>query len=229
MSGWRRWVVIALALGMVIVVALTLALRRQAVVAKDCRQENRFGEGRYLLSFWSIPYRTSQGCFFQIPYMAGWGGNFVMLLPNSVSAFRLADGQNYDVDAMVLAGEAIRPFPCPSESGEEPPHEQQQLSASEVRAELSGNTFYRESENAFAHLNLFVAAGGALYGALDGGLLDAGWWHIPPDGHFCTKGWNDRRERCAAVYREGETFELYPTEGLGKMVFRRAPGNPEGY
>ena len=34
---------------------------------------NRFGEGRYHLSFWSVPYRTATGCFFQIPYMLGAG------------------------------------------------------------------------------------------------------------------------------------------------------------
>ena len=45
------------------------------------RQENHFGEGRYHLSFWSVPYRTATGCLFQIPYMMGFGGNIVMLLP----------------------------------------------------------------------------------------------------------------------------------------------------
>jgi CubicO group peptidase (beta-lactamase class C family) len=34
---------------------------------------NQFGEGRYQLSFWSVPHRTHNGCSFQIPYMAGWG------------------------------------------------------------------------------------------------------------------------------------------------------------
>jgi hypothetical protein len=50
-----------------------------------------------------------------------------------------------------------------------------------------------------------------------------------PDGQVCSRGWNDRREGCAAVYREGETFALHPTDGSGKMVFRRTPGNPGGY
>ena len=69
---------------------------------------------RYHLSFWSVPYRTRTGCSFQIPYMAGVWGNLVMLLPNGISAFRFADGDNYDVDPMVLVGEALRPFPCPA-------------------------------------------------------------------------------------------------------------------
>ena len=80
-------------------------------------QENRFGEGRYHLSFWSVPYRTATGCVFQIPYMRGYGGNVVVLLPNGVSAFRFADGGNFDLESMVLAGEAIRPFSCPPGSG----------------------------------------------------------------------------------------------------------------
>jgi len=41
--------------------------------------------------------------------------------------------------------------------------------------------------------------------------------------------WDNRRERCFAMYWEGETFEPYPTEGLEKWVFRRMLGNPEGY
>ena len=82
---------------------------------------NQFGEGRYHLSFWSVPHRTRNGCSFQIPYMAGWGGNLVVLLPNGITAFRLTDGHNWDMEAMVLAGEAIRPFPCPAGSPETPP------------------------------------------------------------------------------------------------------------
>src|SRR5207249_2206675 len=53
------------------------------------------------------------------------------------------DGHNYDVDTMVLAGEALRPFPCPSEPGEAL-RERQPLSASEVRTELPGNTLYAD-------------------------------------------------------------------------------------
>jgi len=74
---------------------------------------NQFGEGRYHLSFWSMPYRTRTGCSFQIPYMGGFMGQLVVLLPNGISAFRFADGDNYDVEPMVRVGEALRPFPCP--------------------------------------------------------------------------------------------------------------------
>ena len=41
--------------------------------------------------------------------MAGFLGNLVVLLPNGISAFRFADGDDYDVNPMVLAGEALSP------------------------------------------------------------------------------------------------------------------------
>jgi len=70
---------------------LAEALYKTKAMGLPSREENRFGEGRYQLSFWSVPYRTANGCVFQLPYMSGFGGNLVMLLPNGVSAFRLAD------------------------------------------------------------------------------------------------------------------------------------------
>src|SRR4029453_18354781 len=72
---------------------------------------NQFGEGRYHLSFWSIPYRAPAGCTVRVPYMLGYGGNAIMRLPNGISTFRFSDGGNLDVDSMVLAGEALPP-PC---------------------------------------------------------------------------------------------------------------------
>jgi hypothetical protein len=81
-----------------------------------------------------------------------------------------------------------------------------------------------------------VASDGILYGTLtsgpDGGAEhDTGTWHITADGRFCNSwnvcnGW---REGCFAVYREGETFELSRNDRFVKKVFRRMPGNPEGY
>jgi hypothetical protein len=95
---------------------LSAAKLAEALDATDARglrsrQENQFGEGRYHLSFWSVPYRTATVCSFQIPYMMGYGGNIMVLLPNGLSAFRFADGFNFDLESMVLTGEAIRPFP----------------------------------------------------------------------------------------------------------------------
>jgi hypothetical protein len=44
--------------------------------------------------------------------MWGYGGNFVVLLPSSVSAFRFADGNTHDPETMILAGAAIKAALC---------------------------------------------------------------------------------------------------------------------
>ena len=154
-----------------------------------------------------------------------------MLLPNGVSAFRFADGGNFDVDSMVLAGEAIRPFPCPSSSGEAPPPVRQLLTASAMRAELPGHTFYA------GPVNIFIAADGVLYATVKGGPdgaseQDVGTWHITADGQWCRTWhwWDNRRERCHTVYQEGETFEFSVKDRFfGTGPYRRVAGNPEGY
>jgi len=68
------------------------------------------GAHLYSMSFWSLPYRLGARCTRQLPYMEGYGGNFVVLLPNGVTAFRLADADNYDVEALVEVAAAIRPW-----------------------------------------------------------------------------------------------------------------------
>jgi hypothetical protein len=211
-------------------------------------QRNRFGEGRYHLSFWSVPYRTATGCRFQVPYMLGYGGNLVVLLPNGVAAFRFADGFHFDLEAMVLAGEAIRPFPCPAGSAETPPAARPPLTASELRAEVPGHTFYRDPVTDFpvvfgGHLAMFVAADGVLYGTFtrrpDGGTEhDVGRWHITPEGQFCRAWhvWDHRRERCYTLQvtppdlsQGDDTFAFAVIDRWGRARYRRVPGNPEGY
>src|SRR4029450_5284009 len=100
---------------------LAEALYKTKAMGLPSREENRFAEGRDQLSFWAVPYRTANGCFFQIPYMSGYGGNVVVLLPNGLSAFRLADGHDYNVDTMVLAGGGSRALPPPTGIREGPP------------------------------------------------------------------------------------------------------------
>jgi hypothetical protein len=220
---------------------LAEALYKTKAMGLPSRQENRFGAGRYHLSFWSVPYRTATGCFFQIPSMMGFGGNVVVLLPNGISAFRFADGHHYDVDTMVLAGEAIRPFPCPVESAAPPLPARQPLTASALRAELPGHTFYQDPVNSFpvvsgGRLTMVVSADGGLYGTFKGGpdvgtVDDGGRWHITSEGQFCRTWhwWDNRRERCYTVYREGEHFELALQDRFSTEVYRRVPGNPEGH
>jgi hypothetical protein len=208
---------------------LAEALYKTAAMGLPSHRENHFGEGRYHLSFWSVPYRTHNGCFFQIPYMSGYGGNLVVLLSNGISAFRFADGHHYDVDTMVLAGEAIRPFPCPAGSGEASPPARQPLTASVLRTELPGHTFY------VGPVHFFIAADDVLYatvkGGSDGAAHDMGTWHITADGQWCRTWnvWENRQEHCHTVYREGESFAFAAKNQFGTAVCRRAPGNPEGY
>jgi CubicO group peptidase (beta-lactamase class C family) len=185
--------------------------------------KNRFGDARYHLSFWSVPYRSADGCFFQIPYMSGYGGNLVLLLPNGISAFRFADGFNFDVESMVLAGETVRPF-CLAPPDKQPPSlpKQEPVTASELRSAMTGHTFHGDD------WHMFPEANGVIYRTSKNGT-DVGKWHITPDGQFCRTWWDARRERCYKAYQQGETFELYLQDRWGKIVVRRAPGNPEGY
>jgi hypothetical protein len=219
---------------------LAEALYKTTALGLPSRQENRFGEGRYHLSFWFVPYRTATGCFFQIPYMMGFGGNIVLLLPNGISAFRFADGHHYDVDTMVLAGEAVRPFPCATGPVEPPSSARQPLTAEALRTEVAGNTFYASSVTNFPAVfdrqyTLFIASDGVLYGRStgpDGSVADdVGRWRITSDGQFCRTWhvWNSRHERCVMGYREGESFEFSLHDRFAKEVYRRTPGNPEGY
>jgi hypothetical protein len=175
----------------------------------------RAGEARYQLSFWSMPYRTSTGCFLQIPYMAGFGGNLVVLLPDRVSAFRFADAMSYDVEGMILAGEAIRPL-CPSAVAAVRAPSRAPLTASDLRAEVVGRTFDAD------FWRLFIDRSGVV-SVESKSDFDVGRWHITDDGQYC-RTWNvwDRgRSRCYRLYRDGETFELHAVDLWGVTKLRR--------
>lgn len=63
----------------------------------------------YSMSFWSLPRRAGR-CFEQTPYMEGYGGNFVLLQANGVSAFRFADADIYDIAPLADVASDIRPW-----------------------------------------------------------------------------------------------------------------------
>jgi hypothetical protein len=201
---------------------LAEALDKSGAVGLPTGEKNRFGDVRYHLSFWSVPYRTEDGCFFQIPYMAGYGGNLVGLLSNGISVFRFADGFNFDIEAMVLAGENLRPF-CSAPAEQTPPSTKRQaLTAGELNAAFSGHTFYGDGGHMFAD------ADGVIYESSKNGN-NLGKWRIAPEGQFCRAWWERPQERCYVVYQEGEMLELFPTDRWTKVSVRRASGNPEGY
>jgi CubicO group peptidase (beta-lactamase class C family) len=57
--------------------------------------DNEFGKSRYLHGFWTSSFINDSGCFTQVPYMSGYGGNIFTILPNGTSAFRFADAESY--------------------------------------------------------------------------------------------------------------------------------------
>jgi hypothetical protein len=143
----------------------------------------------------------------------------VALLPNGVSVFRFADGNNHDLDAMVLAGESLRPF-CPAPAtAAAPVPALVPLPASELAMEIPGHTF------AIGTQRLFFAAGGRLYGARAPDAIDLGTWTIA-DGRLCHMWttWDQGLARCYVVARDGDGWALDIPERLTRLVARRAPG-----
>src|SRR5262245_53657865 len=66
--GWRRWIVATVALGLVCVIALTLALWRQASIAKDCRQATPLPTGvRIVTPGTDVPQAVAQ-------FAGAWAG-----------------------------------------------------------------------------------------------------------------------------------------------------------
>ena len=197
------------------------ALRRTAT-GLSTRVPSRFGDQRYHLSFWSLPYRTALGCSFDVPYMWGYGGNFVVLLPNFVSAFRFADGSIHDPETMILAGEAIRPF-CTAAPSDELPKAVQNppLTGAELTAELPGNTF------GSGVVRVFIAPDGRQYLAV-GTRVDVGRWRITPAGLYCRTWYvtDGGRERCYHVYRDGENFDFHVNDRWTVLRWTRTPGRP---
>ena len=54
------------------------------------------GEGRYEKSFWLTHHEDWFGCALRIPTMAGYGGNYVSIMPNRTIGLRFADGHDDD-------------------------------------------------------------------------------------------------------------------------------------
>ncbi len=89
---------------------LAEALYQTEVAGLPTGDRNEYGDSMYHMSFWSMPYATVGGEFFLIPYMSGFGGNHVALVPNGMVAFRFTDAHIYGVESMVKVAEGIRPW-----------------------------------------------------------------------------------------------------------------------
>lgn len=205
---------------------LQKALYKTGHIGLPTGRQNRFGSSMYNRSFWSVPYQTGE-CFFQIPYMAGYGGNLVVLLPNGLTAFRFADGRDFDPESMILAAEAIRPL-CSSPTGGQSKgvSETPALTASQLRAALTNSTFYHDRFHLY-----FRSDGHAFAKVLGSGKYDVGTWTVTADGLTC-RTWNVSARRqpiCSVVYGQDKTFTFIEKDKWRKLVLRREPGNPEGY
>lgn len=81
---------------------------------------NDQGEVTYFRSFWFTPQKSRAGCLAPIPGMSGSGGNYVLLMPNGVTAVRFAGGNDDDEDSgtfdsshMRKVADDIRPLCSP--------------------------------------------------------------------------------------------------------------------
>ena len=169
-----------------------------------------------------MPYRTNGGCFFQIPYMAGLGGNLVALLPNGVTVFRFADASHYDLDAMIVAGESVRPF-CPTPAtATVPSPAPPPLTAAELAVEIPGHTF------TFGRQRLFFASGGRLYGLFAAGGVDLGTWAIE-GGRLCRAWttWDRGLRRCWLVSRDRGEYVLDNPDRFTRVPGSRKAGGLE--
>jgi len=74
------------------------------------------GDITYHMSFWHHPYRSLNGQLYYIPMMRGYGGNFLLLLPNGLSGFRFANdkildsGKPYDELSFIRLADRIKAF-----------------------------------------------------------------------------------------------------------------------
>jgi hypothetical protein len=143
-------------------------------------------------------------------------------LPNGVSVFRFADGKNYDLDAMILAGEALRPFCPPPATAASPAPARVPLTAGELAAEIPAHTF------AVGAQRLFFMKGGRLYGAVPDGI-DLGTWTITAEARLCRAWttWDNGLSRCYVVYREGDSYAFEIPERFTRFVARRMAGGLE--
>ncbi len=70
----------------------------------------------YHLGFWHYPYIALSGQLYHIPAMRGYGGNLLLLLPNGMNAFRIANDaatkkENiYNVHSFIHLADMIQPF-----------------------------------------------------------------------------------------------------------------------
>jgi hypothetical protein len=74
------------------------------------------GETTYSTAFWVASYADAKGCRIFYPRMAGWGGNYVSLMPGGMSGVRFANSDEStdpaasDTDGMARVADRLEPF-----------------------------------------------------------------------------------------------------------------------
>ncbi len=200
--------------------AVRQALYRGDAVGLATGFDNRFGQGRYHLSFWGLPVKTTGGCAFTLPVMAGYGGNWVLPLPSGVLALRFSDGFNRELEHLVAAAWPLKPH-CGSidESGHEGA-----LSRDEASAALSGNTLYS------GDWHIYLAPEGTIFSRSETEAW-LGRWRVDEAGRYCSRysTWRVGTESCSSLHRQGEQWVLRAMDRWEDLDLRRVVGNPEGY
>jgi CubicO group peptidase (beta-lactamase class C family) len=95
---------------------LTAAIDQRLTKGLPTGVDTDEGPITYHQAFWHYPYHALSGKVYYIPAMRGYGGNILLLLPNSMSAFRIANDaltkkQNpYDPLSFIRLADAIQAF-----------------------------------------------------------------------------------------------------------------------
>jgi CubicO group peptidase (beta-lactamase class C family) len=71
--------------------------------------------GTYHMAVWHTGFETASGCRIELSYMSGWGGHKVLMLPNGLTAIRIAhadagDAASGDPTGMARVADRIRPL-----------------------------------------------------------------------------------------------------------------------
>jgi hypothetical protein len=70
--------------------------------------------GKYNNTFWADLFTPADGydCTFYVPYMAGYTGNIIALMPNGVTYYYFSDNRDFDWHDAVREANKIAPM-CP--------------------------------------------------------------------------------------------------------------------
>jgi hypothetical protein len=77
--------------------------------------------GKYNNTFWADLFTPSDGyaCTFYVPYMAGYSGNIIAMMPDGITYYYFSDNREFDWHAAVREADQIAPM-CPSKAAGSP-------------------------------------------------------------------------------------------------------------